>query len=175
MKAIVAMGPYRVIGNKGKLPWHLPEDFKWFKKVTMDSPLLMGRTTYQSLGVSHLPNRFIYILTHDTGKLDLPSTYHVAYTTERQVFDMPYQFRDRIWVCGGASVYQRFLPLCDEVYVTHVLDDYDGDTYMPEFEHGFPEQTIIREAKGFWIVKYAKRNDTRGSGEAQEDAHAVGI
>lgn len=155
MRAIVAMDPSRVIGYKGRIPWHIPEDFKWFKKITMGSPLLMGRSTFESIG-KPLPGRYTYVLTNNPEKLLLPTTELCGYVGEKHIFDLPYQYRDTIWVCGGASVYKRFFPLVTEVYVTHVLDDYEGDTYMPYFEDHFPNQTIIQEAKNFWIVKYAK-------------------
>ena len=155
MKAIVAMDPYRVIGYKGRIPWHIPEDFKWFKRATMDCPLLMGHSTFDSIG-KPLPGRYTYILTNNPEKLALPSAELCGYASEKQVFDMPLEFRKRMWVCGGAKVYQRFLPLCDEVYVSHIMEDYEGDTYMPEFEDQFPYSEIVEEHKDFWVVKHMK-------------------
>lgn len=190
MKAIVAMDPNRVIGYKGKVPWHIPEDMKWFKRVTMGIPheraihtksfntepkeargqfLIMGRTTYKDVGI--LPGRYIYILTNDAEKLALPSTHAAMYINFDYVLNElkprgdTHDFFDcmkaefiwkHMWVCGGAKTYQLLLPFCDEVFVTHVIEEYDGDTFMPEFESEFPKQELLRETKDYSIVRYCK-------------------
>jgi dihydrofolate reductase len=149
MKAIVAMDMNRGIGFHGKLPWSpIKEDLKFFKNITWTNPLLMGRTTFESIG-KPLNGRFTYILTHDMDKLKLPSGDSCAYVSEKDIFDIPYPSRNTIWICGGASVYQRFLPLIKEIYVTHIIDEYECDTFMPEFESQFPNSEIIKEAKNY--------------------------
>ena len=155
MKAIVAMDPYRVIGYKGRIPWHYKDDFKWFKEITMGCPLLMGRSTFESIG-KPLPGRYTYILTTDVAKTKLPIGELCGYVSPQWVLDLSPHLRAKFWICGGEKVYQKFLPLCDEVYVTHIMDNYEGDTYMPKFEHMFPTQRVLEEHKDFWIVKYTK-------------------
>jgi len=153
MRAIVAMDMNRVIGYKGEIPWHIPEDFKWFKKMTMGQHLIMGRTTYKSVGI--LPGRFTYILTNNAEKLKLPyanACGYIDYNTLNFLDLRP----DRMWVCGGAKTYQLLLPHCTDVYVTLVLDEYKGDTYMPEFESKFPNSEIIKETRDYWIIRYWK-------------------
>jgi dihydrofolate reductase len=155
MKAIAAMDLNRVIGYKGNIPWHLPEDFKWFKSKTMGQSLLMGNTTYKSVGV--LPGRFTYVLTTDEWLLSHPDSSNIAYVNEATLFKKTkWVPSDTIWVCGGAKTYQKYLPYCDELFVTLVLNEYEGDTYMPEFESMFPNSEIVRETKDFWIVRYWK-------------------
>lgn len=160
MKGIVAMDLNRVIGNNGKVPWRLPEDLKFFKKMTSDPDfggyLLMGRTTFDSVGA--LPDRHTYVLTNDPEKLRQKETPGYRYLTEDTFWRISHPDK-RIWVCGGAKVYKRFLPLCTEVYVTIVLDEYDGDTYLPPFEDNFSRQTKILECKTHWIIKYSKYYD----------------
>ena len=152
MKAIAAMDPNRVIGYKGKIPWHLPEDFKWFKQKTLESrQMVMGRDTFQSVGA--LPNRFTYVLTTDHTLLALPPLAQYRYVTPDFFNNESY---DDLWVCGGTKTYQLLLPRCTEVYMTHVLDTYEGDAYMPEFEDHFPDQEIIKEERDFWVVKYSR-------------------
>ncbi len=156
MKAIVAMTPERVIGHHGRIPWHIPEDFRWFKKKTMGHSLIMGRSTFDSLG-KPLPGRFTYILTTDAAKLALPKAdgcMYVSYDSLMQHMVSNTWAACETWVCGGAKVYKTFLPVCDEVFATIVLEDYEGDTYMPEFEHMFLESEILLEAKTHWIVRY---------------------
>lgn len=161
MKAIVAMDPNRVIGCNGNLPWHLPDDLKWFKEVTANNPLLMGRNTFESIGKS-LPNRFIYIITNNPTKISLPKDKSCQYIHKDVIFHAlnqgsnEYMPINDLWVCGGATIYQEFLPFCKEVYVSHLTDTYDGDTYMPEFEHMFPKQEVIRYYPDFWVCKHSK-------------------
>ena len=157
MRGIVAMDLNRVIGNKGKIPWHLSADMKFFKRMTSDPAnggfLIMGRKTFESVGV--LPNRHIYVLTTDPEKIHLIDLRGYKYVDENglwRVGNPDYRF----WVCGGAEVYRKFLPQCDEVYVTNVLGEYDGDTFLDPFEDAFPYQELIHECKTHWIVKYAK-------------------
>jgi len=155
MKAIVAMDLNRVIGYKGRMPWHIPEDLKWFKKQTMCDFLIMGNTTYQSVGV--LPGRFTYVLTNNPEKLALPDAGECGYAnldTLKQ--KTAHLYSSRLWVCGGASVYEQLLPMCDEVYATIIIDEYEGDTFMPHFEDDFPNTEILREEKDFWMVRYWK-------------------
>ena len=159
MKTIVAMGLNRTIGNRGEIPWYIPEDFGWFKKMTSNSIsggiLIMGSTTYCGVGI--LPNRFTYILTNDSFRLNQGrGTYHEFITLDgvlerilRGEIDT-----NKVWVCGGAKVYNSLIPMCDEVYVTIVLDEFAGDVFMPEFESQFPNSEIIKETKQFWVVRY---------------------
>lgn len=154
MKAIAAMDANRVIGYKGKIPWHLPDDFKWFKRATIDRQLIMGRSTFE--GVGELPRRYTYVLSNQS----LPKGKKHEYVTYDKLLADPSPFSlirsQYTWVCGGAKVYQLLLPLCTEVYMTHVMGSYEGDTYMPFFEDNFPNQEIVMEHKDFWVVKYSR-------------------
>ena len=154
------MDPYRVIGHRGKIPWHYSEDFQFFKNVTMGHNLLMGRNTFESIG-KPLPGRFTYILTTDRAKLLTPPGTLACYVSGEWVRDQfhnnPEKFKN-MWLCGGAKVYGEFLPLCSGIYVTHIIEEYEGDTYMPEFEHLFPDGEVVRETRNFWIARYWKEN-----------------
>jgi len=152
MRAIAAMDPHRTIGNKGKIPWYLPEDFKWFKKKTLETKkMVMGRETFQSIGA--LKGRLTYVLTTDTKLLSIPPTDAIQYINLDFLKTNPSY---DIWVCGGVKTYMLLLPLCTEVFMTHVIEEYDGDAYMPYFEDKFPNQEVIQETKEFWIVRYWK-------------------
>jgi dihydrofolate reductase len=163
MDAIVAMDPNRVIGDKGKIPWHYKEDFKWFKRFTMGKTLIMGRTTYEDLPVP-LKGRKIVIITskvkqgQEVIKADRIFFRHL----DTQIVPHPYlekfnprDFPDAV-VCGGSKTYQALLPYCDNIYVTHICDDYEGDTCMPYFEDIFSHSEIILENKDFFVVKYSR-------------------
>jgi dihydrofolate reductase len=158
MKAIVAMDLNRVIGNNGKLPWKSNwGDLSFFRQMT-DNPktggfLLMGRKTFDSVGL--LPNRFTYVLTNDLDKRKTWGLQHCRYLNSEE-FEQVMEPSDKIWVCGGADVYAKYIPLCTEVYVTIILEEYEGDTYLEPFEDDFPKQQLIMEKKRYWIIKYSK-------------------
>ena len=160
MKAIAAMDPNRVIGNKGQIPWHIPNDFKWFKEFTMGKTLVMGKNTFLTL--PPLRGRKICVLTNDLSigfdqdairKCD--GLYVRRPLTQGGIVDKfdPVDWPDAV-VCGGAQTYTLLLPHIDELYMTHVVDEYEGDTYMPDFEHLLPNSSVVREDKNFWVVKY---------------------
>ena len=159
MKAIVAMDLNRTIGNKGKLPWpKIKEDMAFFKEMTYWNRLIMGRKTFDSVGV--LPNRYTYVLSreHKNKQLICHSAAYINMDEAKLVDTYEYSI-DRpteAFVCGGAEVYKQLLPFCTDVYVTHVLDEYEGDTFMPAFEDEFSNQELLRETKDFWIVRYSK-------------------
>lgn len=153
MKALAAMDLNRTIGCNGKLPWKpIKEDFKWFKRKTQESgKMVMGKTTFQEVG--SLPNRFTYVLTNSPELLAVPPFKTYQYISLKDLLALN---DDTIFVCGGAQVYQQLLPHCDEVFLTIVLNEYEGDVFMPEFESMFKNSEILWEGKEFWIVRYWK-------------------
>ena len=127
MKAIAAMSLNRVIGRDGKIPWHLPEDFQWFKKMTTGQVVLMGRKTFESLG-KPLPNRTNVVLTR-RGEIPGVITVHdLADLTESR-----YAPRE-IFVIGGAEIYAQLLPRCTDLYLSVVQREVAGDAFFPAFE-----------------------------------------
>lgn len=130
MKAIAAMALNRVIGSNGRIPWHLPEDFRWFKEQTQGHVVLMGRKTYESLG-RPLPNRVNVVVTR-AGEIPGVVTIH-----DLAGFD-PQPFAPReVWVIGGADIYRQMLPRCTDLYLSVVSRPVDGDALFPEFESAF--------------------------------------
>lgn len=117
MRMIVALASNGAIGKNNSLLWHLPEDLKFFKKVTTGKNIVMGRKTFESTGV--LPNRHHYVLTRDTTLVNKP---HVSYVNSFD--DVP---ADAI-ICGGAEIYKAALKegLVDDVVITEVFG-YDGE------------------------------------------------
>ncbi len=147
--AIAAMSENRVIGNHGKIPWHLPEDFRWFKHKTMGSTLLMGRVTYQSIG-RPLPGRKTVVLTQHT---QIPNV-----ETCSLFADYALKKTDELcWVCGGAQIYHWSLDFCRYLYLTRVKGTFDGDAYLPEFEDSFILEQEIHETAQFRIERWINR------------------
>lgn len=149
-KAIAAMSENRVIGNGNKIPWHLPEDFKWFKKMTTGNVIVMGRKTFESIG-KPLPNRETIVLSR--GTFSYPGVRTVSDLGE---IDLLTESRET-FICGGAQVYEQALPLCSDLYITRVKRIVEGDTFFPQFEDRFEKAEEILDGPEFKIVRYVNR------------------
>lgn len=150
-KAIAAMSANRVIGNKGKIPWHLAEDFKWVKQCTQGQVIAMGRKTFESMG-RPLPNRENIVISRTAetipGCLVLASLEALeSHLTDRE-----------IWIFGGAQIYQAALDRIDELYLTVVNGTFEGDAFFPPFEDQFDPPEVIRETPEFRILKYKHKD-----------------
>ncbi len=125
---IVAMARNRVIGVDNGLPWHLPEDLKHFKSLTMGHHIIMGRKTYESIG-RPLPGRTTVIVTRDPAyRMD---GCLVAHSLDRAIELAAGD--DEAFFVGGANLYGQALPLADRLYITEIQADYPGDAHFPEF------------------------------------------
>ena len=149
-KAIAAMSQNRVIGNRLKIPWHLSEDFEWFKKMTTGQIVVMGRKTFESIG-KPLPNRLTIVLTRT--QRWIPGVQTV---TDLNEIDLDHTTRT-VFICGGAQVYQQALPLCSDLYLTLVKRVVDGDTFFPRFEDRFEIQEELLDCPDFKITHYRNR------------------
>ena len=187
-KAIAAMSLNRVIGADGKIPWYLPEDFKWFKKMTLGNVVVMGRKTFEGLG-RPLPSRKNMVLTRHPQRLikthpEIFGQYHEwrggrylkrAYQfhfskleknqrTEILIFNSldrlnPEEFPNDIFICGGAQIYEQALPRCSDLYLTLVKRDVaNGDAFFPLFEKQFVLAGEIRDEPEFKILHYRHKS-----------------
>lgn len=150
MKAIAAMAAHRVIGAGGTIPWHLPEDFRFFKKTTISHTIVMGRKTYESLG-KPLPGRCNIVLTRS--KISIPGVTVINNVEELNDLGIA---TDEIFVIGGEEIYRLLLPECDELLITHVSKDVPGDTFFPNFEEEFDEGTTLLTTGDFVIKQYRR-------------------
>ena len=151
LSAIVAMTPDRVIGADGGLPWNLPDDLKFFKQHTLGHPIVMGRKTYESIG-RPLHKRQNIILTHDPAyHVDGAETIH--HPKELREFQL---INQQVFIIGGAEIYKFFMPILDDIYITHINEKYPGDTYFPEYEDFFPKSELIWEQENFTICRHFK-------------------
>ncbi len=148
LSAIVAMSRNRVIGANGTIPWHLPEDLRWFKERTMGAALLMGRKTYDSIG-RPLPGRRTYVVSRTAEIAGVEMIRDLA-TFEWNSDETP------LYIVGGSEIYAQMLPRCADIYLTQLKTDAEGDTYMPLFEFDFPNVSIIRETETFQILHYTR-------------------
>jgi dihydrofolate reductase len=148
--AIAAMSLNRVIGAGNQIPWHLPEDFQWFKQTTTDHVVVMGRKTFESIG-RPLPNRETVVLSRSDFR-------HPGVKTIRSLEELPALAGDRqVFICGGAQVYEQALPQCAELLLTLVQREVAGDTFFPKFEDQFDLADEIRATPEFKILRYQRR------------------
>lgn len=124
---IVAMSTNRVIGIDNRLPWHLSADLKKFKAITMGSPILMGRKTYESIGRA-LPGRTNIVVTRNR---DYQSPGCLVFNEIDRALESC-RGHDEIFVIGGATFYEAMLPVADTLYLTEVGQTFEGDTFFPE-------------------------------------------
>lgn len=145
VKAIAAMSENRVIGKNGSLPWHLPEDFRWFKEKTMGGILVMGRKTYESISRA-LPGREIYVLS----RRSTPLAGVKRLSTPEAINEL--KTDKTIWIAGGAQIYEQALPFCSELYLTRVHKEVErGDAFFPTFEDRFSPDSIVLKNDSFTI------------------------
>ena len=175
----------RVIGAGGKIPWHLPQDFKWFKQTTMGNVVVMGRKTFESLG-KPLPNRKNLVLTRHPQRLIrshpeifgeyrewrggryLKRAYQFRFSklsdiekTDILIFNSldrldPIEFPNEIFICGGAEIYVQALPQCSDLFLTLVKREVAGDAFFPPFEDKFQLAEEIRDTPEFKILHYQR-------------------
>ena len=135
------MASNRIIGKDGALPWHLPEDLKFFRKKTTGHPILMGRKTWESIG-RPLPNRRNLILSRT-----LPDQPGAEVLRRLEDLDT-LALEGPVYIIGGAEIYQLLLSLTDEILLTVLTEPAAGDTVFPNFEEDFALMEIMEELPG---------------------------
>lgn len=127
---IVAMSQNRVIGRDNKMPWHLSADLKRFRAITMNSPILMGRKTFESIG-KPLDGRANLILSKQENYQ--PQGCRVFQSLENAL-ETAKMLGDELFVIGGATLYEMTLPLAQKLYLTQIQTEFEGDTFFPNFD-----------------------------------------
>ena len=125
------MAKNRVIGANNQIPWHLPDDLKLFKRLTMGHHIVMGRKTYESIG-RLLPGRTTVIVTRQPGYA-VPGAI-IAHSLSDAINAAARD--DEVFVIGGAELFREALPIADRIHLTIVEAEPEGDTFMPEFDRG---------------------------------------
>lgn len=151
-KAIAAMSRNRVIGRGGRIPWHLPEDFAWFKSCTLGQTVVMGRLTCLSIG-RPLPCRDNVVVSRS---LDAPP--QPGFLLARSLPDaatLAAGLRGHtVWIIGGADLYRQALPACQTLFLTVLNRDLEGDAFFPPFEDCFQLAETVLETADFAILRY---------------------
>lgn len=141
---ILARSDNGVIGNQGKLPWHLPADLKHFKATTKGAPMIMGRKTFDSLP-GLLPGRDHIVLTRDSAWNANGAKIASSLNDAIIIANAP-----QIFIIGGAEIYTIFMPIADKIILTEVHIDAHGDTVMDKFDDNIWQETqrIHNQAQG---------------------------
>lgn len=151
--AVVAMASDRAIGLGGTMPWHLSEDLKLFKRLTMGHPVLMGRKTWESLGKwKPLPGRQNIVLTRDTS-FEAEGAIVIHDIAELDGISLQ---DAEVMVIGGAQIYALMLSKLTALHVSEVQGCYEADTYFPPFAHLFSRREELEHFEGFTHVCYTK-------------------
>ena len=152
LKIIVAHDKNQLIGNGTQIPWHISEDFKHFKETTLNHKIIMGSTTFESIG-KPLPNRTTLVLNFTK---DYDAKGCEVFTDYMELVNKYKDSEEVVYVCGGASIYRLFLPYCDELIISEVKKEYVGNIYFPPYKDDFiPYKKDEREE--FTIIYYKKK------------------
>lgn len=135
LSAIVAMAQNRVIGINNSLPWHLPNDLKYFKAVTMGKPVIMGRKTFESIG-RPLPGRPNIVISTNPAYRAEGITVVDSVEKAKQLAEHLTEINggSEAMVIGGEQIYRLFLPVLNKLYITEVQADVEGDAWFPDFD-----------------------------------------
>ena len=125
---ITAMAADRVIGMDNAMPWHLPADLAWFKRHTLNKPVIMGRRTWESIG-RPLPGRLNIVISSKPGDAE-----GVTWVTSVEEALQAAGEVEEVMVIGGGRIYEQLLPRADRLYLTHIDAEVVGDTVFPDFE-----------------------------------------
>ncbi len=149
---IVAMTKERVIGRDNNLPWHLPEDLKLFKKITIDHPVLMGRKTFETIG-QPLPGRENLVLSRIATSHDGIHNF----TNFMEALRFAARLSDTLFVIGGSELYRKALPIASELHVSWVKESYSGDVYFPEINLEDWQECDKKDYPEFTYIRYERR------------------
>jgi dihydrofolate reductase len=150
IKAIAAVSLNGVIGKKGDLPWRIPGELKWFKKITMGHIIVMGRKTWDSLP-GLLPGRENWILSRSNHSIENAKVFTSFDEVENTAGDRT------VFIIGGGEIYSAFLPKCEEIYLTEVPQIIqDGDAFFPSYKNDFHCTETLEKNDDFTIGKWCR-------------------
>lgn len=157
---IVAMDMNRGIGKNNELLANIKPDLSYFKKITNGHTIVMGYNTYASLPIKPLPNRTNVVITRKNINIDGTIVMHSI----EEVLEWIEKDEQEVFICGGAKIYQQFMPYADRLYITHIFHSFKADAYFPtidsdweitkvkgnreNIEHEFPHIFTIYERMG---------------------------
>lgn len=187
MFAIAAMSRNRVVGNGNAIPWRIPEEFRWFRRMTLGGVVIMGRRTFESLP-KPLDGRINVVLTRHPRRLMADEALKERFADAvvgaaapciRGVAQLPLPriprtqvhlaktiesltrktLNQRVWLCGGVQVYEQFLGRCSELYLSIIDREAEGDAVFPRFEHLFEFSGVVARFSEFHVLRYVRNGE----------------
>ena len=155
---IAAVAENNVIGVKGKMPWHIPEDFKRFKRLTLNHPVIMGLNTYNSIvdALGHpLTDRHNIVLFPEERQSKVEGVYFCK--TIEESIEKARQFNPDAFIIGGQSVYQQTIDLSDKLEITEVHKNYEGDAFFPKIEQARWREAVREDHPEYSFVTYLRK------------------
>lgn len=128
LAAIWAQDEKGTIGKNNHLPWHMPNDLKFFKQMTENNTIVMGRKTFEGMGSRPLPNRQTIVMTRDK---NYKANGVIVLHTVQEVLNYAESFSGITFISGGSAIYEEFLPFCNVLYRTVISHTFEGDTKFP--------------------------------------------
>lgn len=156
LSLIVAMDENNVIGCNNKMPWNIPEDLSLFKKITTNSIVIMGRKTFESIG-KPLPNRINFVLSRDKNFFHKDiKIFNCPNNALETALSLKSSYNKEIFIIGGKTIYEYFLPFINELHLSFIKGKYFGDTFFPPLN--LNDFSIVNklEFKEFTYVHYIK-------------------
>jgi dihydrofolate reductase len=150
---IVAMAENRVIGKNNTLPWSLKADMAHFKELTTGWPCVMGRKTWESLPKRPLPGRANIVISRTLSATAAPGA--MVFPSLQEAIQHCAEF-EKIFICGGATLYREALAVANKIELTLIHGQYDGDTFFPEIDPALWEKTNSVDFDDFSFISYSK-------------------
>lgn len=142
LSIIVALGKNNVIGKNNSIPWHIPEDLKRFKELTMGKKIIMGRKTFQSLPFI-LPDRKHLILSTDKNFKVIHNDVEIFNNLD-EVIDKFKDSEEEVFIIGGGEIYKKTIGVVEKFYITEIHEEFHGDSFFPNID--FSKYRIINES-----------------------------
>ena len=149
---IAAISDNNVIGNKGRIPWHLPEDLKRFKSLTQGHHILMGRITHESIG-RPLPGRINLVITKNR-RYSCHKECQVVDSLTNAIKYAQKAKEKEAYIIGGGGIYKQSLPLTTKMYLTRIRHNFKGDTFFPKLKKSEWIETYKEKHKKDKVNKY---------------------
>lgn len=155
---LVAHDPNRVIGANNDLPWHIPEDLAYFKKMTMGKAMVMGRKTYESIG-KPLPGRLNIVVTRNK---DFSAEGVVVVHDLHEAIEQAKEYHDEVMIIGGSEIFRLTLGMADRLYITFIQQAFSGNTYFPAYSDDWKlistsEEKKSKEGTPFSFLIYERK------------------
>lgn len=149
---VAAMSKNRVIGLNNSMPWHIPEELKYFKEITMGKPIIMGRKTFDAIGRRLLPGRQTIVISRDK---ELSGNGFIVVHSVSEALAAAGAVPE-VMIVGGAGIYAEFMPLAQRLYLSFISQEYDGDAFFPEYDET-KWQIVAEQTQNKFTAKILER------------------